>query len=189
MTDTSQDTLGTQAIVRIALFAAIIAALGLLPKFDMPFVPVTAQTLGVMLAGIMLGARQGALAVVLFLFVVALGAPFLAGGRGGLTAFQTASVGYLFGFIPGAFVCGYVFRRLSGANVFVSALIAAVIGGILVIHACGVPVLAWKAGLTLKQALLADLIFLPGDLIKAFASGMIALAVHRAMPSLLPRRA
>ena len=63
-----------RAIVRIALFAAIIAALGLLPKFDLPLlpgIPVTAQTLGVMLAGIFLGARNGALAVLLFLFVVA----------------------------------------------------------------------------------------------------------------------
>ena len=64
--------------------------LGLIPKFDLPFtagVPITAQTLGVMLAGLVLGGRKGALAVLLFLFVVALGAPVLSGGRGGLGVF------------------------------------------------------------------------------------------------------
>ncbi|MEY3633571.1 MAG: hypothetical protein RI937_1769, partial [Pseudomonadota bacterium] len=77
----------TRDLVRIALFAALIAVLGLIPKFDLPFaagVPITAQTMGVMLAGLFLGARNGFLAIVLFLFVVALGAPVLSGGRGGL---------------------------------------------------------------------------------------------------------
>ena len=79
--------MATRDLVRIALFAAVIGALGLLPKFDLPLaggVPITAQSLGVMLAGIFLGPRNGALAVLLFLFVVALGVPLLAGGRGGL---------------------------------------------------------------------------------------------------------
>ena len=56
-------------LVRIALFAALIAVLGLIPKLDIPIaagVPITAQTLGVMLAGLLLGPRHGALAVLLF---------------------------------------------------------------------------------------------------------------------------
>ncbi|MEW6641407.1 MAG: biotin transporter BioY, partial [Pseudomonadota bacterium] len=80
----------SRAIVRIALLAAMIAVLGLLPTFQLPLaggVPITAQTLGVMLAGIVLGPRHGALAVLLLIFVVALGAPLLAGGRGGLGVF------------------------------------------------------------------------------------------------------
>lgn len=181
--------LATVALVRVALFAAIIAALGLMPKIDMPFVPITAQTLGVMLAGMMLGARQGALAVILFLFVVALGAPFLSGGRGGLGVFFSPSAGYLIGFVPGAFVCGWLFRRLGRLPLFAAALLSALIGGVVVIHAFGVPVLAWKAGLSLQQALLADLVFVPGDVIKAVATAMIVVAVARSMPSLLPRRA
>ncbi|MXQ14879.1 biotin transporter BioY, partial [Microvirga makkahensis] len=105
----------TRSLVRIALFAAIIAALGLLPKFDLPFaggVPITAQTLGVMLAGVLLGPRQGAAAVLLVIFVVALGAPILAGGRGGLGVFAGPTVGFLLGWLPGAFVTGLVFHAL-----------------------------------------------------------------------------
>ena len=67
--------------------AAVIAVLGLLPSVILPIaagVPITGQTLGVMLAGIVLGPRHGALAVMLFLLVVLLGAPLLSGGRGGV---------------------------------------------------------------------------------------------------------
>jgi len=54
-------------LVFIALFAALIAALGLIPKIDLAFgVPITAQSLGIMLAGTVLGAKRGLLAVLLF---------------------------------------------------------------------------------------------------------------------------
>jgi len=103
--------------------------------------------------------------------------------------FYGPSAGYLFGFIPGAFITGWIFTRLPIRSLFWAALASALIGGVLVIHLCGVPVLAWKAGLSLPQAMLADLVYLPGDIIKAIATAMIALAVHRSVPSLIPRRA
>ena len=71
-----------RSLVHVAFYAALIAVLGLLPPVAIPAlggVPITAQTLGVMLAGIMLGPVRGSLAVLLFLFLVALGAPFLSG--------------------------------------------------------------------------------------------------------------
>lgn len=180
-----------RAIVRIALFAAIIAALGILPKFDLPLlpgVPVTAQTLGVMLAGIFLGPRNGALAVLLFLFVMALGAPFLSGGRGGLAVFYGPSVGYLAGWVVGAFVCGAIMQRLKVGPAWLRmewlrAWFAAFIGGLVVVHAFGIVGLAWKANLTLPQAAMLDLAFVPGDILKTIAAAMIAAAVLRSIPS------
>lgn len=81
--------MSTRDIVYIALFAAITAALGLFPAFSLPViaVPITAQTLGPMLAGAIAGAKRGALALVLFVVLVAIGLPLLAGGRGGLGIF------------------------------------------------------------------------------------------------------
>ena len=80
----------------VALFAALIAALALIPKFSLGFgVPITAQTLGVMLCGTVLGAKRGTLAVLLFLVLVAIGLPLLAGGRGGLGSFMLPSSGFL----------------------------------------------------------------------------------------------
>lgn len=182
----------TRALVRVALFAAIIASLGLLPKFDLPLaggVPITAQTLGVMLAGALLGPRQGPLAVLLFLFVVILGAPLLAGGRGGLGVLFGPSVGFLIGWVPGAFLTGLVVRALARFGAFASATAASIVGGIIAIYVCGVPVLAYKTNMTLWQALLGSAGFLPGDLLKAIATGFIAQAAHRIGLQPAPSRA
>jgi biotin transport system substrate-specific component len=175
----------TRDLVRIALFAAVIGALGLLPKFDLPFtagVPVTAQSLGIMLAGIFLGARNGALSVVLFLFVVALGMPLLAGGRGGLAPFFTPSAGFLIGFVPAAFVVGLVMSKLEKLPLVPAAIIASITGGIIVMYAIGIPVLAAKTELSLTQAAMASMAFLPGDLIKAVVAGLVTEAAFRAAP-------
>jgi biotin transport system substrate-specific component len=98
----------TRDLAYIALFAAITAVLGLLPAVPVPAVPVpiTAQTLGVMLAGAVLGARRGGLAILLFLVVVAIGLPVLAGGRGGLSVFAGPSAGFLYAWPVAAFVTG-----------------------------------------------------------------------------------
>lgn len=171
----------TRNFVRICLFAAIIAALGLLPKFDIPFVPgvpVTAQTLGVMLAGAVLGPRNGALAVALFVFVVLLGLPLLAGGRGGLGVLVGPTGGFLLGWIPGALVTGLVVRLLRFGGRFTTVFTAALLGGICVVYAIGIPWLAAAAALPLKSAALATLIFLPGDILKA----VLAAAIVASMP-------
>ncbi|MDA9293965.1 biotin transporter BioY, partial [Amylibacter sp.] len=109
-------------IVYIALFSGLIAVLGLLPKLTLVSgIPITAQSLGVMLCGIILGAKRGALAVLLFLSLVALGLPLLAGGRGGLGVFTTPWAGFLFGFPFAAFVTGYIMERLRSLPISIVA--------------------------------------------------------------------
>jgi biotin transport system substrate-specific component len=168
--------LETRNLVRIALLAAFIAALGLLPRLDLPIaagVPITAQTLGVMLAGLLLGARNGALAVALFLFVVALGAPFLSGGRGGVGVFFGPTAGYLVGWVFGAFATGWLMGALPLQSRLARALVASLVGGVLVIYAFGIPYLAFAARLDLWKALVAGSVFLPGDVLKAVAAAML----------------
>ena len=90
----------TRDLALTATFAGFIAALGLVPAFS-PFgfaVPVTIQSLGVMITGAVLGARRGAAATGLFLLLVAIGLPVLSGGRGGLGVFAGPTLGYLIGF-------------------------------------------------------------------------------------------
>ncbi|MBR1217040.1 biotin transporter BioY [Bradyrhizobium sp. U87765 SZCCT0131] len=182
----------SRAIVRIALLAAMIAVLGLLPTFHLPLaggVPITAQTLGVMLAGIVLGPRHGALAVLLLIFVVALGAPLLAGGRGGLGVFFGPSVGFLIGWMPGAYVTGAVMRALPRLSVFPAALIAALTGGVIVVYACGIVGLMVMARMGVLQAALATAVFIPGDILKCIAAAALAQAAARSYPAALERRA
>jgi biotin transport system substrate-specific component len=181
----------TRDLVRIALFASVIGALGLLPKFDLPFaggVPVTAQTFGVMLAGIFLGPRKGALAVLLFLFIVALGMPLLAGGRGGLGVFYGPSAGFLIGFVPGAFFTGFVMTKLTDIPVVPAAILASLAGGIVAIYALGIPVLAWRADMEMFQAFVVSMVFIPGDIIKAVAAGFVAAAASGAFPQAVSGR-
>lgn len=170
----------TRSIVRIAMFAAIIAILGLIPRIDLPIaggVPITAQTLGVMLCGVILGARQGAAAVLLFIAVVALGMPFLAGGRGGLGVFQGPTVGFLVGWLPGVIVTGFTFQALARMPVVAAGALASIVGGIAVVYACGIVGLSWVTGMPLAKAALASVVFIPGDLIKAVLVGLLAASL------------
>ncbi len=82
-------TLETRDIVFIALFAAIMAGLAVFPPIMLPVVgvPITAQSIGAMLAGGVLGAARGGLSMALFLALVAFGLPLLPGGRGGFGVF------------------------------------------------------------------------------------------------------
>ena len=72
----------TRDLAHIALSAAITTALGSAPAISVGPVPITAQTLGVMLAGSAPGARRGSLSQLLLLVLVAVGLPLLAGGPG-----------------------------------------------------------------------------------------------------------
>lgn len=170
----------------MAVFAGIIAALALPAQFHLfgSAVPVTLQTLGVMLAGLILGARLGALSVLVYLAIGAIGLPVFAGGAAGLAPFAGASGGYLLAFPLGAFVTGLIAFR-GGRFRPSLAFVAAIVGGILVVYAVGIPVLAWRTDLDLWTAVrLGGVIFLPGDLIKAGLAALIAVGVHRAYPSL-----
>ena len=90
-----------------ALFAALTAALGLMPRIDLVAgVPITAQSLGVMLAGAVLGARRGALAILLFVALLALGLPLLSGGANLWAVLYTPRIGYVVGFPLAAYVTG-----------------------------------------------------------------------------------
>jgi len=134
-----------------------------------------------MLAGLILGARNGSLAVLLFLFVVALGAPVLSGGRGGLGVFFGPTIGFLVGWVAGAWACGFLnmqFRKWAPAWPHLCALSAALLGGIVVIYAFGVPGIVLKTELTFVKAFLAAAVFVPGDILKCLVAAWIASRIR-----------
>jgi biotin transport system substrate-specific component len=177
-----------KSLAHIALFAALIAVLGLVPKIELiGGVPITAQSMGIMLCGTVLGAKRGALAVLLFLGLVAVGLPLLAGGRGGLGVFAGPSVGYLVGFPIAAFVAGLITERWS-APVGIAAFAGAVIGGIVVLYAFGIPGMALILGKSLPEATLLATPFLPGDLIKAALAALVTRGIAQMRPGALLSR-
>lgn len=176
-------------IAFIALFAALIAALGLMPPIPTPIgVPITAQTLGVMLAGTILGAKRGGLAALLVVVLVAVGLPLLSGGRGGLGVLQGPTAGFLIGWPFGAFVAGLIVEKWTKGNLFLIASVASVIGGILVIYAFGVMGLVINAKLDPVDATVGSMIYVPGDIVKAIFAGFITQAIAKARPNALLSR-
>ena len=175
----------TKSIVYIALFAALTAALGLFPPITLPVVsvPITAQSMGVMLAGVLAGSKRGGLALALFIALVAVGLPLLAGGRGGLGVIAGPSGGFLLAWPVSAFLIGWLHERAPGANIVMSALFT-ILGGILFMYAVGVPWMAAAAGLPPLKALTIALAYVPGDLIKVGLTVIIAQGVRRAYPAL-----
>lgn len=173
-------------ITYIALFTALIVVLGLLPKFDLVSgVPITAQTLGVMLAGAVLGAKRGALSVLLFLLLVAIGFPFLAGGRGGIGVFATPSAGFLIGWPVAACVAGLIMAHAQPVPPLWRGMIAGLAGGIGVVYAFGIPGMAIMLDKTLLEATAFAVPFVPGDLVKAGVTGLIVQALYRLRPGVL----
>lgn len=187
--------MNTRDLVLAALFAAIIVALGLLPPIMLGFIPVpiTAQSMGVMLAGVILGARRGTIAVLLVLLLAAIGLPVLSGGRGGLAVFAAPTTGYLIGWVFAAFVTGYLSERLvkrtqSAMVQTLGFFFAATIGGIAVLYVFGITYLAYVSGIEFSKAFLGSMAFIPGDLIKAGVAALAGRAVMAGYP-LLPQRA
>lgn len=172
----------TRDLTYIALFAALVAALGLFPQITVAAVPITAQTLGVMLAGAVLGARRAGLALLVFVVLVAVGMPVLSGGRGGLGVLVGPSGGFVLSWPVAAFVVGWLTERWWHVYTVPRGVAANIVGGILVVYAVGIPYWAVMGELGLVGATTSSLMFVPGDLLKAVLAAMAAVGVRRAYP-------
>ncbi|GGC78086.1 biotin biosynthesis protein BioY [Thalassobacillus devorans] len=174
-------------LIYVSMFASIMGVLGLLPPIPLGFspVPITMQTLGVMLAGSVLGAHYGpkyaALSQVLFLLLVMAGAPLLSGGRGGIGVFFTPSAGFLMGWIAGAFVIGYLCQFMKEVT-FWKMMMVNLIGGIFIIYFIGVPIQAMIMQISVSEASILSLAFLPGDVLKVTIASFIAVKLYYAAP-------
>ena len=175
--------LDATALARVAVFAALIAVLGLPGGFTIiGSVPITAQTLGVMLAGAILGPWLGALSVTVFLALVAAGLPLLAGGRGGLGVFLGPSAGYLLGWIAGAIVIGLIVHAGGRKPTTWRTFVAMIVGGVVVIYAIGIPIQSLVTRLPLYETMLTSVVFIPGDVVKAVIATAIVMTLVRAYP-------
>ncbi|MFW5866578.1 MAG: biotin transporter BioY [Armatimonadota bacterium] len=161
-------------IIAGTVAAAVLTALATFVQIPLPFspVPVTGQTMTVLIAGAMLGPMAGSMSQVLFLALGATGMTAFAGG-----ALSGVTGGYLIGFVFAAFLVGVVARRTQNVVAVGSAMAAASA----VILACGAAWLCVVQGLPVPEAIsLGVLPFLPGDALKVFG----ALAVWRGSASI-----
>lgn len=152
----------------VALSAQLVVRLPFTP------IPVTGQTLGVLLVGAALGARRGAAALALYLAEGAAGLPVFAGGAAGLIYLLGPTGGYLFSFPLAAFVTGLAAERGWDRNVLTTAM--AMMLGVGLIFALGILWLSFFVGW--DRVWVAGLLpFLPGAAIKiAVAAAALPVA-------------
>ena len=96
-------------VLNILLGSFLIALLAQI-SIHLPFspVPVTGQTVGVLLVGAFLGSRMGTFSVCAYILEGAIGFPVFAGFKGGIMVLLGPTAGYIYGFIPAAFIMGWV---------------------------------------------------------------------------------
>jgi biotin transport system substrate-specific component len=148
----------------IAYSAAFIALITLGSWVSIPFfpVPLTLQTLFVLLAGVVMK-RSAVLPVGLYVLLGALGVPVFHNGIAGIGVLLGPTGGFLIGFIAAALFTGLAYEYQSEY-----VRIAGLAAGTLVIYGCGVAWLMITLGMTLVPAVVAGAVpFIPGDAIKA----------------------
>lgn len=177
--------LTVRGIVFSALFAALLSVFSLisvpLPTALTP-VPVTMETLAVMLAGLILGPWYGFIAVALVDVLTLFGLPLLQ-DKGGLAVLLGPTGGYIWAWPFAALLIGLCTAKLAKnrALAVIQLFVATEIFGSFFVYVGGVPQLAHVMHWSLHKAMVGGMYpFLPGDLLKAIVATLIALAVRRA---------
>lgn len=157
-------------LVWIALMAALMAvgAMISIPMGPISPVPVSLQTLFVLLAGLILGPRGGALAVALYLAAGGLGLPVFTGGKSGLAAFIGPTGGFLVGFLPSAVICGFARSNPVKPTPVLLAFCALATAVTLILGALQ---LSAVLSISLSKAVAVGIVpFLPGAVVKCLAA-------------------
>ena len=158
----------TGAVITIALLSQIV----------IPFkpVPLTGQTLGILLSAGILGRKKGMLAVLTYILLGTVGMPFFAGGNFGAARLAGPTGGYLAGFIAAAFLVGTL-SDMGFMRSFKSAAVCMAAGNIL-IYSTGV---LWLSRFTgWENVLGAGVIpFLPGDILKIIIAASVIPAASK----------
>lgn len=157
--------------IALILGGSLLIALCTQVKILLPFspVPITGQTFAVLMLGALLGSRRGSLSVLLYLAEGAAGLPIFALG-GGWPILLGPTGGYLFGFIPAAYLVGLLAEK--GWDRRVSRTILAMILGNLVLYTCGLFWLSCWVGF--NGLLIAGLYpFIIGDFLKIVLAAVV----------------
>lgn len=167
--DETRDSIRNLTIVILgSWFLALMAQI----TIPLPFspVPITAQTFAVLVIGSSLGPRKALVATLLYLFQGAIGLPFFAGGKSGLSILSGPTSGYLFGFVLASYVMGYLSQKKLDRSLKTSLILF--LTGHSIIYLCGLTVLIFFVGKT-NVLTLGLYPFIPGLLIKSTMAAIV----------------
>ncbi|MHB8827653.1 MAG: biotin transporter BioY [Acidimicrobiales bacterium] len=173
------DTISASTTANVALVVGAAAFVGALAQISIHLsftpVPVTGQTLGVLLAGAALGWRRASLSMALYVVAGVAGVPWFAGHASGAAG---ATFGYLLGFVAAGAVTGALAARRHDRTVARAA--ASMIAGEAALYAIALPWLALSLHVGLARAISLGFVpFVIGDLIKALLAGLTLPAAWR----------
>jgi len=176
----------TRDIALIGLFAAL-TAVGAFIRIPLPYVPITMQVFFVLFAGLLLGARAGALSQLVYILIGLAGLPVFAEGGGPGYVFHP-SFGFLVGFVAAAWVMGFLSFK-PGRDVNRLRIVLSSLAALVVIYLIGIPYLYLAINyfllqeISLVNAFKVGLVFLPGDIIKVGVLAFIGPAVVKSIRS------
>lgn len=175
--------------IALVLSGALVVAVLAQVTIPLPLVPITGQTLGVILVGAALGSRRGAAALSTYLVAGLAGAPVFAEFAGGPGMLLAPSFGFVLGFIPAAFLAGWFAERAWDRTPWLA--MAGFVAASAIPFLTGVPYLAMILGavmgmpLDLGGVLAAGVIpFIPAGLVKACIAAIAVPAAWRAVRAL-----
>lgn len=159
----------TKELTMIALFPALMGATAgiSIPLFNLP--PITLQTFFVFLAALTLGAKNGAISMMIYLLIGAIGVPVFSGYRGGLEVLTGFSGGFLVGFVFAAFFIGFM-KNVKILNTNFIGNFTILLGANLIIYMCGAAYIAFLTNGNVALILGGFSTYIIGDLLKITAT-------------------
>ncbi|MGY8683822.1 biotin transporter BioY [Bradyrhizobium sp. UFLA05-153] len=174
----SGEAAGALRAVVLVAFGTALMALSAKVSLPLPYVPMTLQTVVVLMIGAAFGWRLGSATMIAYLAEGAMGLPVFAGPVGGLAPLVGPTAGYLFGFVAAAFVTGFLAER--GWDRSMAWLFAAMAIGHIVILAMGFAWLAFGLGLGAVKAWQVGIVpFIAASLIKNALGATLMPAARR----------
>ncbi|CAK7077247.1 biotin transporter BioY [Tissierella sp.] len=170
--------LSTRQMTLVAMFTGL-TTVGAFISIPLGEVPITLQTLFVILSGLILGPKLGALSQIVYIFLGLVGVPIFAEFTGGVQAIMKPSFGFIIGFIFAAYIVGKIAHsgeKVSSKNIWIASLV-----GIIVIYLFGLPYMYYILNIVMAKGLsfntimkIGCLIFLPGDFLKLIVASVVA---------------
>ena len=173
--------LSTKDMALVAMFTSL-TAIGAFISIPLGPVPITLQSLFVILSGLILGPKLAALSQIVYILLGLVGAPIFSGFTGGPQSVMAPSFGFVIGFVFAAYLVvriAYMDNSLSTRNIWIGSLV-----GSLVIYLFGLPYMYYMLNIIMGNQFsflnimqMGCFLFLPGDLAKLIISSLVGIKI------------
>jgi len=170
----------SRKLTTMAMLVAVCAVCAQV-AIPLPFspVPLTLSTMAVLLTALLLGPFYGALTIAVYLLAGIVGLPVFAQAKAGIGVFAGPTGGFLWSFLPAAFICGWIGSLGKVRRPLLFAILGC-LAAVVLIYSAGVWHLTMVAGLTWKQAFIAGALpYLPLEVIKVFLAATLSVKLKK----------